>query len=115
MSPQAPHQVSLYYKKIAISESMNQERKYLYIGIVAIGRNEGDRLKACLDSLKQSGCPLVYVDSGSSDGSVELARSFGAQVVELDMSIPFSATRARNAGVKHLQSSHPACATAAKS
>jgi glycosyltransferase involved in cell wall biosynthesis len=77
------------------------------IGIVAIGRNEGQRLKACLESLKQSGCPTAYVDSGSSDGSVELARSFGADVVELDMSIPFSAARARNAGAQLLQSSHP--------
>ena len=37
--------------------------------------------------------PVVYVDSGSTDGSVELARSLGAEVVELDLSVPFTAAR----------------------
>src|SRR5262249_31855539 len=41
---------------------------------------------------------VVYVDSGSSDGSVELARSLAADVVELDASRPFTAARARNTG-----------------
>jgi glycosyltransferase involved in cell wall biosynthesis len=44
----------------------------------------------------------VYVDSGSSDGSVELAKSLGAEVVELDRKVPFTAARARNAGVDRL-------------
>lgn len=65
--------------------------------IVVIGRNEGDRLKRCLCSLPR-GTPAVYVDSGSTDGSVAFARSLGVDVVELDMSIPFTAARARNAG-----------------
>ncbi|WP_380879921.1 glycosyltransferase family 2 protein [Sphingomonas sp. DBB INV C78] len=67
------------------------------VGIVAIGRNEGERLKACLHSLPAD-CPIVYVDSGSTDGSVTFAQSMGVTVVELDMSIPFTAARARNAG-----------------
>jgi cellulose synthase/poly-beta-1,6-N-acetylglucosamine synthase-like glycosyltransferase len=46
---------------------------------------------------------VVYVDSGSSDGSVELARQFGATVLELDLSIPFCAARARNAGFARLR------------
>lgn len=71
------------------------------IGIVAIGRNEGERLKACLRSLPP-GCAAVYVDSGSSDGSVAFARSLGVAVVELDMSTPFTAARARNAGLDAL-------------
>lgn len=71
------------------------------IGIVAIGRNEGERLRACLRSLPP-GCPAVYVDSGSTDDSVAFARSLGVAVVELDMSIPFTAARARNAGLEAL-------------
>ena len=52
-------------------------------------------------------CPIVYVDSGSTDGSVDVARSLGADVVELDMSTPFSAARARNAGAERLLRSLP--------
>ena len=75
------------------------------VGIVAIGRNEGERLRRCLLSLASPGPGLatVYVDSGSDDGSVELARSMGVEVVELDMTRPFSAARARNAGFERLQ------------
>jgi GT2 family glycosyltransferase len=73
------------------------------VGFVAIGRNEGDRLLACLDSLAASGGgPIVYVDSGSSDGSVDAARARGADVVALDMTRPFTAARARNEGLRRL-------------
>ena len=72
------------------------ETKLEGVGAVAIGRNEGERLRRCLSSLAGRVSPLVYVDSGSSDGSPELARSFGAVVVDLDLSRPFTAARARN-------------------
>jgi GT2 family glycosyltransferase len=78
------------------------------IGVVAIGRNEGERLAACLRSLRTvNGDTLraVYVDSGSTDGSVELARSMDIGVEELDMSIPFTAARARNVGFARLLNS----------
>src|SRR3954471_704047 len=77
------------------------------IGVVAIGRNEGDRLRACLASALRDCAHVIYVDSGSTDGSVELARELGAQVVELDLSIPFTAARARNAGFEKLISIAP--------
>jgi GT2 family glycosyltransferase len=72
------------------------------IGVVVIGRNEGERLRNCLVSIGKVACPLVYVDSGSSDDSVAIARSFNAEVVELDPGRPFSAARARNEGFAHL-------------
>ena len=72
------------------------------IGIVVIGRNEGARFLACLKSLKGRSAPLVYVDSGSTDGSVDAARKAGAEIVELDMSRPFTAARARNAGMARM-------------
>ncbi len=68
------------------------------IAIVAIGRNEGERLKSCL-SAAFAGCEtVVYVDSGSQDASASFARSAGCHVVELDPARPFSAARARNEG-----------------
>lgn len=72
------------------------------LGVVVIGRNEGERLLRCITSVLESAARAVYVDSGSSDGSIELARSLGARVVSLDMSRPFTAARARNAGFRAL-------------
>ncbi|MDB4974762.1 MAG: hypothetical protein JWN48_3103 [Myxococcaceae bacterium] len=69
-----------------------------------IGRNEGERLQRCLRSLLGRAAPLVYVDSQSSDGSVAFARSLGVEVVELDLSVPFTAARARNEGFARLRS-----------
>lgn len=72
------------------------------VGVVAIGRNEGERLRRCLESARHRTSKVVYVDSGSTDGSVEMARAMGVEVVELDMSTPFTAARARNAGFERL-------------
>lgn len=69
------------------------------VDAVVIGRNEGARLLTCLGSLKPQVRRLIYVDSGSADGSVDAARSVGAEVVTLDMALPFTAARARNAGL----------------
>lgn len=73
------------------------------IGAVAIARNEGERLQRCLRSLAGKCGAVVYVDSGSTDGSVDFARSLGVEVVALDGSQPFSMARARNAGFTRLR------------
>lgn len=72
------------------------------VGVVVIGRNEGARLDRCLRSALAASDSVVYVDSGSHDGSVALARSLDVDVVELDASRPFSAARARNEGFARL-------------
>lgn len=86
---------------------MNVETPRTTIGVVVIGRNEGDRLQRCLASILSQAAAVVYVDSGSTDGSPALARSLGAQVVALDMSQAFTAARARNSGFAHLRSTMP--------
>jgi GT2 family glycosyltransferase len=68
------------------------------LGIVAIGRNEGERLRKCLTSVVGRGMPVVYVDGNSTDGSVDLARSLGADVIVEDPSQRNCAAMARNAG-----------------
>jgi glycosyltransferase involved in cell wall biosynthesis len=72
------------------------------IGVVVIGRNEGERLNDCFNSLRQELNYIVYVDSGSTDNSVDIAEQHQVIVVRLDMSIPFTAARARNEGFKTL-------------
>lgn len=77
------------------------------VGFVVIGRNEGSRLIKCLASLKVDAGQIVYVDSGSSDGSQAAARSLGVAVVELEAGRPFTAARARNAGLDFLSTQVP--------
>jgi GT2 family glycosyltransferase len=76
-------------------------------GVVAIGRNEGNRLKACIQSVTGTSALVVYVDSGSIDGSIDLAKSAGVDVVALDMNTPFTAARARNEGFTRLRQLAP--------
>jgi GT2 family glycosyltransferase len=80
------------------------------IGVVAIGRNEGERLRRCLNSIVGKAAHVVYVDSGSTDGSALLAEDFGAVVVELNLDDPFTAARARNAGWRRLVALSPGLA-----
>ncbi len=79
------------------------------IGLVVIGRNEGARLQAGLRSVPDGLGQIVYVDSGSTDDSVAFAQSMGVAVVELDMSIGFTAARARNSGFRRLCELLPQC------
>jgi GT2 family glycosyltransferase len=77
------------------------------VGCIVIGRNEGERLRVCLSSLVGKVQCIVYVDSGSTDGSVGLAEGLGVDVVKLDMAKPFTAARARNAGFERLKELRP--------
>jgi len=76
------------------------------IGAVVIGRNEGERLKQCLMSLSEVAV-VIYVDSGSTDGSAQWAGNHGATVIALDMTMPFTAARARNCGLRRIQETAP--------
>lgn len=77
------------------------------MGFVVIGRNEGDRLARAIRSLPGSLSWAVYVDSASTDGSAERARSAGIPVEILDASAGLSAGKGRNAGFSHLRLKHP--------
>jgi hypothetical protein len=78
------------------------------VAVVVIGRNEGARLRESLASVVGRGMPVVYVDSGSTDGSAELATSMGCRTHELDAARPFSAARARNEGLDRVAEFAPA-------
>ncbi len=72
------------------------------LSVVIIGRNEGARLSRCLGSVRAATATLrdveiLYVDSQSTDDSVERARAFGARVLPLPAG-PLAAARGRNAG-----------------
>ena len=77
------------------------------IGIVIIGRNEGERFQNCIRSLQGRADRVVYVDSGSTDNSVSWAKEAGFQVETLPADRPFTAARARNAGYRRLVQQFP--------
>lgn len=85
-----------------IATTLNQP-----VGIVVVGRNEGERLRRALCSALAQSSAVVYVDSGSDDGSVALAHELNVDVVELDPNKPFTAARAYNSGVAHLGELNP--------
>ena len=73
-----------------------------FLSVVVIGRNEGERLRRCLQSvadmtLRGFQIEMIYVDSGSVDGSVALAQSMGATAIALQPERP-TAALGRNAG-----------------
>ena len=72
------------------------------IGVVIIGRNEGDRLAKCFDAVLGKVAAIVYVDSGSIDDSLDRSQALGINTIELDVNIPFTAARARNEGFRRL-------------
>ncbi len=75
------------------------------VGAVVIGRNEAPNLPRCLWSVRSQVLALVYVDSASEDGSADIARGMGVEVVALTP--PFSIGRVRNAGFERLLSVAP--------
>ncbi len=77
------------------------------LAVVVIGRNEGQRLLNCFDSFLDKTKKIIYVDSGSTDGSVSAAANLGINVVSLDMSLPFTAARARNMGLNEALTLYP--------
>jgi GT2 family glycosyltransferase len=77
------------------------------LGVVVIGRNEGDFLAASLKAVLGADRAVVYVDSGSTDDSVALAKRLNVAVIELDPSVPFTAARAYNEGFDFLLQKYP--------
>lgn len=71
------------------------------LSIQLIVRNEETLLPFCLDSVKSIADEIVVVDTGSTDRSVEIARSYGAKVILSTWNDDFS--YARNLGLAHTQ------------
>jgi len=76
------------------------------VGAVIIGRNEGQRLVECIRSVRANIAAVVYVDSGSTDGSVTRAEAAGARCVSLDAG-PFTAARGRQTGFELIERELP--------
>ncbi len=76
------------------------------VGIVVIGRNEAPRLPACLASVRDHLKTTVYVDSGSVDGSADIAERAGVTTIRLQQG-PYTAARGREVGWRALAQRFP--------
>lgn len=70
--------------------------------VVVIGLNAAATLEGCLASVKEAaarigGARVLYVDGGSRDGSTEIARRAGVELIQLVTDRP-TAAKGRNAG-----------------
>jgi glycosyltransferase involved in cell wall biosynthesis len=75
------------------------ESKDIFLSAAMIVRNEERFLEDCMKSLKGVADEIVVVDTGSTDGTKDIARSYGARVFDFPWRDDFSA--ARNESVRH--------------
>lgn len=68
------------------------------LSVCMIVRNEEALLGRCLQSVKSAADEIVVVDTGSNDSTIEVAKSFGAKIVEVQWKNDFA--RARNISLK---------------
>jgi glycosyltransferase involved in cell wall biosynthesis len=66
------------------------------ISVCLIVRNEALLLRRCLSSVRPLAREIVVVDTGSSDGTLAIARDFGARVIEISWT---SYANARNRSI----------------
>ena len=69
------------------------KKKILKISACYIVKNNEDELKISLQSLRDSVDEIIVVDTGSTDGTAEVAKSFGAKIFYRDWDDDFSAPR----------------------
>lgn len=81
-----------------------EKESYPEISVIAIGKNEEGMIGRCLRSILASEYPpdkleVIYVDSGSSDRTVEVASGYPVRVLQMDPEDANPAS-ARNEGLK---------------
>ena len=55
-----------------------------HISVFVIALNEADRIGATLDAARKVTDDLIVIDSGSTDGTQDVARAHGARVIHHD-------------------------------
>jgi glycosyltransferase involved in cell wall biosynthesis len=68
------------------------------ISLCMIVKNEAEDLPRCLESVREVADEIIVVDTGSTDGTVDVALGFGAHVIHFPWQNDFA--QARNAGLE---------------
>lgn len=79
--------------KFQIEENSYSQEKPPGISLCMILRNEEEFLPLCLESVQGAVDEIIAVDTGSTDRTIEIARSFGAHIFHFDWNDDFSAAR----------------------
>ena len=64
-----------------------------------IVKNEEQNLRGCLESVKPFVDEIIIVDTGSTDGTIAIAKEFEAKIISFQWTEHFS--EARNESLKH--------------
>lgn len=89
---------------ISDCEAMERFKTLPPVSLVVIGHNEAPNLINCFQAIRELDYPkekleIIYVDSGSTDGSVEIAYEFAEKIVSKP-SAWYTAGLARNLGIE---------------
>lgn len=68
-------------------------RNFMTLGICMIVKDEEDVLARCLDSIQETYDELIVVDTGSTDKTVEIAKTYTDKVYTFEWVYDFSAAR----------------------
>lgn len=82
-----------------MSKTYNAQRPRPRLSLCLIAKNEARFLRKCLQSVAGIVDEIVVVDTGSTDGTQEIAREFGAILVEQTWNDDFA--EARNVSLRH--------------
>jgi len=80
-------------------DGKNPPREYPAVSLCMIVKNEADNLADCIGSVGDFPAEIIVVDTGSTDHTVEIAKSLGAKVYRFDWIDDFAA--ARNESIRH--------------
>ena len=86
------------------------EEDVLQVSVIIIGRNEGERLIRCINSVKAMDFDpeqyeIIFCDSGSTDGSMENAEKLGARSLLVESDRP-TASKGRNLGYRNARGAY---------
>lgn len=82
-----------------LPQTTRQSPRTPRLSVVMIAKDEEQFLRGCLESVQEVADEIVLVDTGSSDGTVQIASEFGAKIVRHPWNDDFS--EARNVSIAH--------------
>ena len=63
------------------------------LSLCMITKNEEKNISRCLDSIKDIVDEIIIVDTGSTDKTIEIAKSYGANIYHYEWNKDFSKAR----------------------
>jgi len=92
---------ALFAKKVQRDDWPDQSTKDPKVTLAMIVRDESVHIRDCLESMKDHVDEIVVIDTGSTDATVEICKSYGARVYNYPWQDSFSV--ARNQAIKHVR------------